>query len=603
MKELLKFITCGSVDDGKSTLIGRLLYDAKLVFTDQISALKRDSVNSTNEVKLDYSLLLDGLAIEREQGITIDVAYRYFSTDKRSFIVADCPGHNQYTRNMAVGASFANLAIVLVDATKGLTEQTQRHIRICSLLGIEHFVFSINKIDLANYNKSIFEKLNKDVLELMENIKYSSLTSIPVSALMGDNIVTKSKKMSWYEGETLLSYIENLVLNYKIHKNNFRMSIQRVNRLSTGKRGYQGQVRGQNIKIGDEVFVLPSGEVSKIKSIYVMDKCVNVAYENQPITIEFDNDIDVSRGNVVTTRMDLTVSNKVNASVIWMDNEELNYTKSYWLKCGTKTVSCELSLIKYVVDVTTGDKIKSTMVKRNDIACCEFILNGEIVYDTFANDQTFGCFILIDRISNATSACGVIEDSRDFPNDNITNKLSSKYYHEINNKSPLTLWLTGLSGAGKSTIATELKKIFDHLDFNTVLIDGDIVRDGLNKNLSYSAKDRNENIRRVAELAKLINMSGISVLVSTISPYKKGRELAKNIVGPPFKLLYINTDINICEKRDPKGLYKKARRGEINKFTGITDIYECPTDYDFIVNTENISIDATIDEILKLLTV
>lgn len=601
-KGLLKFITCGSVDDGKSTLIGHMLYDAKLLFTDQEKALELDSKLGSREGKLDYSLLLDGLMAEREQGITIDVAYRFFTTENRSFIAADCPGHEQYTRNMAVGASFADLAVVLTDATKGLLPQTRRHARICALMGIKHFVLAVNKIDLVSFDKSIFDEIKQEFEVLARSLGLEIVYAIPVCATDGDNVTQPSQRTPWHKGLPLLQYLEQIdVTQNKSATDDFVMPVQRVCRPNSDFRGFQGQVEHGNIAVGNEITVLPTNEKAKVQAIYVTDKKTDRAYAGQPVTIQLDREIDISRGNVMTSGVNLEVSGAFTATMLWMDSENLVSGKHYLLKCGTKTIPATVMAIKYKIDINTGKHIPADKLYRNEMAVCDISLSENIVFDSLENSKPLGGFILIDRVSNMTSACGAIQHSLRrstnvvWADTNITPEMRAG----AKGQQPLTIWFTGLSGSGKTVLANALESRLFTAGRHTMMLDGDNMRHGLNKNLGFKEADRIENIRRAAEVAKLMNDAGLIVLTSFISPYESDRENARNIIGESFMLVYVSTPLEVCESRDVKGLYAKARRGEIPNFTGITDVYEAPVNADLTIDTSVCTVDEAVDVIMK----
>lgn len=601
MKSLLKFITCGSVDDGKSTLIGHMLYDAKLIFADQEKALELDSKIGSREGKIDYSLLLDGLMAEREQGITIDVAYRYFTTEKRSFIVADTPGHEEYTRNMAVGASFADVAVILIDATQGMLIQTRRHIRICSLMGIKHFVFAINKMDLVHYDKGVYDKIVRDIKRFVSEFEVQSIRMIPVSATEGDNITKHSSEMLWYQEETLLEYLENIELINLSNQEKFVMTIQRVSRPNQHFRGFQGQISAGEIFVGDEIIVLPSKEHARISGIHIMNQEAEKAQEGQPVTIQLDKEIDISRGCVICKSTDIEVSNLFTAKLLWMDDETLMPGRNYWVKLGTKMLPASVMDIKYKIDVNNGDQVPAEQIYKNELAVCDIMLSEKCVVDVFDQNKDLGSFIFINRITNMTSACGTVmhtlrrSDNLVWQETDITKKIRS----EQKNQTTKTVWFTGLSGSGKSTLANELEKRLVSMGKHTMLLDGDNIRMGLNKNLGFTEADRVENIRRIAEVAKLMNDAGLIVLTAFISPYEKDRENAREIIGDDFFEVYVSTPIEECERRDAKGLYKKARRGEIPNFTGVTSPYEVPEAPDLIINTKEVSLEDAVSRIIE----
>lgn len=604
MKSLLKFITCGSVDDGKSTLIGHMLYDAKLLYTDQEKALELDSKVGSREGQIDYSLLLDGLMAEREQGITIDVAYRYFNTQNRSFIVADTPGHEEYTRNMAVGASFADLAVILVDASQGVLVQTKRHTRICSLMGIKHFVFAVNKMDLIHFDKERFRKLERELKKLLIDFDYESVYVIPVSATEGDNVTKKSANMPWFKDAALLEYLETIDIRKEELEKGFVMPVQRVSRPNHTFRGFQGQIESGSVRIGDEITALPSGEKAKVKNILVTDKETEEAIAGQPVTIQLDKEVDVSRGCVLVNGVTPSVSSMCTATLLWMDDSVLVAGKNYYIKIGTKMVPATVMNIKYKIDVNSGEHVPADRLYKNEIAHCDIVISEKIVFDEFQKSKALGGLILIDRINNMTSACGVIEHSLR-RSDNLTwhtMDIGKKDRAAQKAQNPKTLWFTGLSGSGKSTLANEIEKRLFAMGKHTMLLDGDNIRMGLNKNLGFKEQDRIENIRRVAEVSKLMNDAGLIVLTSFISPFKQDRENAANIIGKEdFIEIYVSTPLEECEKRDVKGLYHKAREGEIPNFTGISSPYETPENPDITIDTSKGSIEECVDELMRLL--
>lgn len=602
-KGLLKFITCGSVDDGKSTLIGHMLYDAKLLFTDQEKALQLDSKVGSNDGEVDYSLLLDGLMAEREQGITIDVAYRYFTTEGRSFIVADTPGHEEYTRNMAVGASFAELAVILVDATKGILVQTRRHSRICALMGIKHFVFAVNKMDLAKYDKETFNNIVKDIRKLMAEFDYETLQIIPVSATVGDNITEKSKSMSWYDGPTMLNYLENVNTAKKESAEGFCMPVQRVCRPNSKFRGFQGEISSGTIKEGDSITVLPSGETSNVLAIFECDKQVKESTLGRSVTIQLKDEIDISRGDVLVSDRELNCQTTFEANVLWMDDEALKEGRNFLLKLGTRSVPATVSKIEYKVDVNTGEKVSTETLFKNELAVCEIMASSKLVFDKFSRNRDLGSFILIDRISHATSACGTVSHGIE-KSDNVVwhnMDINREHREHLMNQKAVTLWFTGLSGSGKSTISNLVEKKLYASGYKSMLLDGDNIRFGLNSDLGFSQKDRSENIRRIAETSKLMNDAGLIVLTAFISPFIDMRRRAREIIGDSFIEIFIDTPLEECEKRDPKGLYKSARAGKIKDFTGIDSDYEKPDNPELIIKTEGKTPEDCADEVLRYL--
>lgn len=603
MDALLKFITCGSVDDGKSTLIGHMLYDAKLLFADQERALELESKVGSRGGEIDYSLVLDGLMAEREQGITIDVAYRYFTTEKRSFIVADTPGHEEYTRNMAVGASFADLAVILVDASQGVLTQTRRHTRICSLMGIKHFVFAINKMDLIDYEQQKFQKIQKDIKVLLAEFEYSTAVMIPVSATEGDNITHKSENMPWYHGKTLLDYLETIDVKENPAETGFTMPVQRVCRPNHLFRGFQGQIESGSVSVGDTVTVLPSGEKAAVRQIYQGDKSVETSSTGRAVTIQLDSEIDVSRGCVLVKDTEVCVNSMFSATLLWMDDTKLVEGKNYLLKLGTQSVPATVMNIKYKIDVNTGDEVYADAIYKNEIARCEISVASKIVFDKFEKNNALGSLILIDRVSHMTSACGVVEHSLN-RGDNLTwhnMDITREFREKQLGQHACTIWFTGLSGAGKSSLANELEKRLAAMGKHTMLLDGDNIRMGLNKNLGFKEHDRIENIRRIAEVSKLMNDAGLIVLTSFISPFVRDRRSAREIIGDGFIEVYVSTPLEECERRDVKGLYKKARKGELSNFTGINSPYEIPENPDVIIDTSKETLDECVERLLKAL--
>lgn len=602
---LLTFVTCGSVDDGKSTLIGHMLYDAKLIFADQAQALELESkAGSAEEGHLDYSLLLDGLAAEREQGITIDVAYRYFSTERRSFIVADCPGHEEYTRNMAVGASGSELAVILVDATKGILAQTRRHARICSLVGIRHFVFALNKMDLVGYDEECFKSISADIEALMEEHSFDSCIIIPTSATEGDNITEASRRMPWYKGPALLSYLEEVDVDSIVESAAFTFPVQRVCRPDSSFRGYEGSVATGSVSVGDAVRVLPSGTETHVADILVAGEKADCAFAGQAATLVLEDELDISRGCVIEAGSEAEVSSFFSAKLLWMDEEELTEGKNYLFKLGTKTVPGMVYRIECRIDVDTGERVSAKRIAKNEICECKVSLGEKIVYEEFSKNRSLGSMILIDRLTNATSAAGVIEHK--------LNRSDNLHYHQMDITRELreeslgqracTVWLTGLSGSGKSTLANAVEGRLHALGYHTMLLDGDNVRLGLNRNLGFTEPDRIENIRRIAEVSKLMNDAGIIVLTSFISPFVRDRRNAAEIIGDDsFVELWVSTSLEECERRDVKGLYAKARAGQIANFTGISSPYEEPENADIEVDTAAEDLDAAAERVVAFL--
>lgn len=603
MNALLKFITCGSVDDGKSTLIGHMLYDAKLLFADQERALELDSKVGSRGGEIDYSLLLDGLMAEREQGITIDVAYRYFTTERRSFIVADTPGHEEYTRNMAVGASFADLAVILVDASQGVLTQTRRHTRICSLMGIKHFVFAVNKMDLIDFEQEKFQKIQKDIKVLLAEFEYSTAQMIPVSATEGDNITKRSVHMPWYTGKTLLDYLETINVKENPAETGFTMPVQRVCRPNHTFRGFQGQIESGSVSVGDAIKVLPSGESAKVTLIYEGDKEVQTSATGHAVTIQLDTEIDVSRGCVLIRDTSLNVNSMFAATLLWMDDVKLLPGRNFLLKLGTQSVPATIMKIRYKIDVNTGEEVYADAIYKNEIALCEISTASKLVFDEFEKNNALGSLILIDRVSHMTSACGIVEHTLNRENQLTWHNMdiTRSFREEQLGQTAKTIWFTGLSGSGKSTLANELEKRLAAMGKHTMLLDGDNVRMGLNRNLGFREADRIENIRRIVEVSKLMNDAGLIVLTSFISPFAQDRQNAREIIGDAFMEVYVSTPMEECERRDVKGLYKKARNGELDHFTGVTSPYEVPQHADVVIDTSKFSVEACVDQILEQL--
>lgn len=593
MKDLLRFLTCGSVDDGKSTLIGRLLYDANLLFLDQLDALE-------NNDSLDYASLLDGLQDERQQGITIDVAYRFFTTDKRSFIVADTPGHEQYTRNMAVGASFASLAVLLVESISDLKVQTYRHCRICKMMGINYFVFVINKMDLVDYDEKVFKQIQNSVNELAKQLDIKHFICIPISAVKGDNVVNRSDNMKWYDGPTLLEYLEEVDIHDENENDDFILPVQRVCRPDSTYRGYEGTITNGSIKVGDEITILPSKEKSTIKSIINAGNDTNSAYSGNAVSIELNDDIDVSRGDVLTNSNNIKVRDYFAAKLIWMVDESLSVNKSYYLKLSSQNSIVSITNINYLEDVETGEAILEKTADKNCLVQVEISSHKKLVVSTFDRYPSLGRFLLIDRITNETVACGIINDINPAVS-NLTwhnTTINQSDRERLLNQNAFTIWFTGLSASGKSSLANAIEQKLYQLNKHTMLLDGDNIRMGLNSDLRFGQEDRAENIRRIAEVSKLLNDAGLIVMTAFISPYIEDRQMARNIIGDDrFIEVYVSTPIEVCEQRDPKGLYRKAREGQISNFTGIDSPYEVPENPDIEIDMSDISV----EEAAKLL--
>jgi len=589
-KSLLRFLTCGSVDDGKSTLIGRLLYDSQLILDDQLAALQKESSNrTTGDEGIDFSLLVDGLTAEREQGITIDVAYRFFTTNKRKFIVADTPGHEQYTRNMATGASNADVAIVLIDARKGLLTQTRRHSFILSLIGVKHVVAVVNKIDLVDYDKEVFDRIETEYREFAGQLGFKSLVTIPVSALRGDNIVNKSKEMDWYRGPQLVPYLEDIDVTEDKTEKPFRFPVQWVNRASLDFRGFSGTVAGGSVRPGDDVLVAASRKPAKVARIVTMDGDLEVAIAGQAVTLVLDREIDISRGDVLSApRTVPEYSNQFQARLVWMNEERAMSGRSYLIKVGTQLVPATITDVKHKTNVNTLEQSATKCLDLNEVGTVTIATDKPIAFDPYEDNGTTGGFILIDRLSNATLAAGTVEfglrraQNLTYQDFDVNRKTRS----EMKGQTPKIVWFTGLSGSGKSTVANLLEKRITAEGKHTYILDGDNVRHGLNKDLGFTDEDRVENIRRVAEVAKLMADAGLIVLVSFISPFRNERKLAREVAGDiEFIEAYVNTPIEVCAERDPKGLYARAKAGEIKNFTGIDSPFEAPENADITLNT------------------
>ena len=580
-KPLLRFITCGSVDDGKSTLIGRLLYDSKRLFDDQLAALEKDSRrHGTQGERIDYALLLDGLAAEREQGITIDVAYRYFDTDKRKFIVADCPGHEQYTRNMATGASTADLAVVLVDARKGLLTQTHPHSYIVSLLGIRHVVLAVNKMDLVDFDVAVFARIATDYRALARRLGIAEVTCIPLSALEGDNLSSRSTRTPWYDGPALLEHLEQVQVDAQEGGGSLRLPVQWVNRPHQNFRGYAGTLAAGEVKPGDEVIVLPSARRSRVSRVLDAEGDVASATAGQAVTLTLADEIDISRGDVIAAAGDPPeVADQFAAHLLWMSDAPLLPGRPYWLKIGARTVSATVTEIKHRIDVNTQEHLAAKRLELNEVGYCNLSLDEPIPFEAYARNRTLGGFILIDRYDNGAAAAGTL--------DFALRRAGNVHWQHVDvdkaararqkGQMPKVLWFTGLSGAGKSTIANLVDKRLHALGYHSFLLDGDNVRHGLNRDLGFTDEDRVENIRRVAEVAKLMTDAGLIVLVSFISPFRAERRMARaRFDAGEFVEVFVDVPLAVAEARDVKGLYRKARAGLIPNFTGIDSPYEAP---------------------------
>ena len=604
-KSLLRFITCGSVDDGKSTLIGRLLYDCKMIFEDQLAEIKADSKKLGSQgQEIDFALLVDGLAAEREQGITIDVAYRFFDTQKRKFIVADTPGHEQYTRNMVTGASTAELAIILIDARNGVMTQTRRHSYICHLLGIKNIVLAVNKMDLINYKQSIFDEIVSEFRIFAESVGILEFKAIPISGFNGDNIVNKSNNTKWYIGPTLIDYLECIELNGAVDQTSeFRMPVQWVNRPNLNFRGFSGTIATGTLKPGDEVRILPSGKISKIDRIVTYDGELESANAGQSVTLTLTTEVDCSRGQVITASSSLTkLADQFETTLIWMDDKTLIPGRSYYLKIGTQTLSARIAKPKHMININTMEKVAYKALNLNDICVTDVTMDRIIPFVPFKENRILGGFIIMDKMTNATVGAGLINHAlRRTQNIHWQNfDISREKHANLKKQKPLVLWMTGLSGSGKSSIANLLEKKLAQMNYHTFLLDGDNVRHGLNKDLGFSEVDRIENIRRVGEVAKLMTDAGLIVITAFISPFRAEREMVKQMMKQDeFVEIFVDTPLHVAEERDVKGLYAKARSKELKNFTGIDSPYECPENPDIHIKTTRLTIDKAVEQILK----
>ena len=605
-KGRLRFLTCGSVDDGKSTLIGRLLYESHMIFEDQLAALEADSkVVGTRGGELDFALLADGLSAEREQGITIDVAYRFFSTETRTFIVADTPGHEQYTRNMVTGASTAELAVALVDARKGVLTQTRRHSYIASLLGIRRIVLAVNKMDLVKYSREIFTQIDGEYREFAAQLGLTEVTSIPISAVHGDTVVNHGLNMSWYTGPTLMEHLERVPVEDDLPSKPFRLAVQCVIRPNLEFRGYGGYVAAGTVSVGDALRVMPSGRQARVARLLVGDRAIPSATTGQSVTVTFEDEIDVSRGDVLASAAaPPPVADQFEATIIWMHEEPMLRGRSYLMKIGTQTTSATIAPLKYKMNVNTLEHVAATTLELNEIGVCNLELDRPVVFEPYTENRDLGGFILIDRITHATVGAGLLHFA--------LRRAQNVHWQALDvNKTAravlkaqksCVLWFTGLSGAGKSTIANLVEKQLYALGQHTYLLDGDNVRHGLNKDLGFTDADRVENIRRVAEVARLMTDAGLIVLVSFISPFRAERRMARELIAAgEFVEVFVDAPLAVAEARDPKGLYRKARRGELKNFTGIDSAYEVPESPELRLDTSRLTPDQAADAVLEYL--
>ena len=607
-KTMLRFITCGSVDDGKSTLIGRLLYDSKMIFEDQLDALTNDSKKvGTQGQEIDFALLVDGLAAEREQGITIDVAYRFFNTEKRKFIVADCPGHEQYTRNMVTGASTADLAVVMIDARKGVLVQTRRHSYLCNLIGIKNIVLAVNKMDLVDYSQDVFDNIVADYAKFAGEIGIESFTAMPISGFRGDNITTApSANTPWYDGPSLIEHLESVeVLSDVAADKPFRMPVQWVNRPNLDFRGFSGLIATGSIKPGDAVRVLPSGKTSTVKSIVTYDGELDEAVAGQSVTITLADEIDCSRGDVLCVSDNPPeTADQFEATLVWLNDEDMHVGRGYWLKIGSQTVSATVQQPKYRIDVNTMDELAAKTLSLNDIGVAEVYSDKPLVFEPYETNRTLGGFILIDKITNATVAAGMLNFSLR-RSQNVhwqATDITREHHAQMKNQTPRVLWFTGLSGSGKSTVASLLEKKLHVRGRHTYTLDGDNVRHGLNRDLGFTDVDRVENIRRVGEVARLFVDAGLLTLVSFISPFRSERAMARELFPDGrFIEVFVDTPIEECRRRDPKGLYRKADAGELRNFTGVDSPYEAPENPEIHIRTMGRDPEEIVDEIIVYL--
>ncbi|GBL58440.1 adenylylsulfate kinase [Pseudomonas citronellolis] len=606
-KQLLRFITCGSVDDGKSTLIGRLLYESKVLFEDQLGQLEADSKKlGTQGEALDFALLVDGLAAEREQGITIDVAYRFFATDQRKFIVADTPGHEQYTRNMVTGASTADLAVILVDARQGLLVQTRRHSYLVSLLGIRKVVLAVNKLDLMGYSQEVFERIERDYRAFAAQIGLDDIQCIPLSALCGDNMLEPSPNTPWYQGPSLLQHLESVPLEESRQSSApFRLPVQWVNRPNLDFRGYSGNIAAGSIRVGERIRALPSGKTSVVSSILGAAGKQQEAVCGQAVTLTLEDEIDISRGDLIALAdAPPEVADQFEATLVWMDEDALLPGRPYLMKIGTRTLGMSCTALKHRVDVNSLEHLAARTLELNEIGVCNLDLDRPIAFDAYADNRDTGGFIVIDRLSNRTVGAGMLH----FALRRAQNvhwqaiDVNRDAHAALKGQAPRVLWFTGLSGAGKSTIANLVERRLHVLGRHTYLLDGDNVRHGLNRDLGFTEADRVENIRRVAEVAKLMLDAGLITLVSFISPFRAERDMARALAGEGnFLEIFVDAPLSLAEQRDPKGLYQKARRGELKNFTGIDSPYEAPEAPDIHVDTRVESAEAAAERIVEVL--
>ena len=607
-KELLRFITCGSVDDGKSTLIGRMLYESHMLFDDQLAALEADSKKvGTQEGEIDFALLVDGLAAEREQGITIDVAYRFFSTDKRKYIVADTPGHEEYTRNMATGASTADVAIILVDASQGVLTQTRRHSFIVSMVGVKRIILAVNKLDLVDYSQDVFESIVSDYSEFAEDaLSLEEITAIPISALKGDNIVGSSDNTPWYQGSSIMEYLESVEVSATSQSRPFRMPVQWVNRPNLDFRGFAGLIGSGMVSPGDRIRVLPSGTESTVERIVTMEGDLELAGAGRSVTLTLSDEIDISRGDsIVAADSPCGSADQFQTRILWMDESAMMPGRQYLFKSNTQTTSMTLGRLNHRIDVNTLEELPAKVLDMNEIGVCNISLSSRVAFDSYEDDPTMGGFIIIDRMTNNTVGMGLIDyalrraENIHWQSMDVTKQSRA----EQKSQQPKLLWFTGLSGSGKSSIANILEKKLQAMGRHTISLDGDNVRHGLNRDLGFTKADRVENIRRVGETSKLMVEAGLICIASFISPFASEREMVRNLMGDgEFIEVFVDTPLEVCEQRDVKGLYAKARAGELPNFTGISSPYESPVNPEIRIDTTDMSAEDAADSIIDYLS-
>ena len=606
-KSLLRFITCGSVDDGKSTVIGRLLYESKMLFEDQLAAIEADSKKwGTQGGDIDFALLVDGLSAEREQGITIDVAYRFFSTDLRKFIVADTPGHEQYTRNMITGASTADVAVILIDARKGVLTQTRRHSFLVSLIGIRKVVLAINKMDLVEYSQQVYNRIDEEYRAFAQQIGLKDITTIPLSALKGDNMTTASENMAWYHGPTLMGFLETTEIDEtRLQADAFRLPVQWVNRPNLDFRGFCGLIASGSIAPGDRIRVQPSGRESTVARIVAHGGDLQRAVAGQSVTLTLTDEIDISRGDVISrAETPAEVADQFECSIVWMADEPLLPGRPYLLKIGTRTVSATITEPKHKINVNTLEKLAAKQLELNEIGVCNIALDRPVAFDAYGTNRDTGGFILIDRLSNNTVGAGMLHFAlRRAHNIHLQHvDIDKAARGTLMGQKPVVLWFTGLSGAGKSTIANLVEKRLYALGRHSYLLDGDNIRHGLNKDLGFTEADRVENVRRVGEVARLMVDAGLIVLTAFISPFRAERRLARSLVAEgEFVEVHVDTPLDVAESRDVKGLYKKARKGELRNFTGIDSPYEAPEAPELRIDTTELTAERAADRVIELL--